>query len=39
MWSVRAGKKVMVGMRCRKVFVLRCERSWVLESKSGKEEQ
>ena len=34
MWSVRDGKKVKVGMRCR----MCCERNWVLESESGKEE-
>ena len=37
MWSVRAGKKVKVGVRCRKC-VLRFERNWILESESGKEE-
>ena len=38
MWSVRAGKKVKMGTRCGKGMFLRCERNWVLESESGKEE-
>ena len=38
MWSVRAGENVKVGYEMPKRNVLICERNWVLESESGKEE-